>query len=68
MIAGEAARNVSPDIKERHPQVPWKRMAGTRDRLIHGYDDVRLDRVWRIATQEFPAVLPLVERLLPPES
>jgi uncharacterized protein len=59
-IVGEAARNVDPALRERHPSIPWKRMVGTRDRLVHGYDRVDLDTLWDIITLELP---PLVEGL-----
>jgi len=39
-IVGEAAKNVSPETRRRRPEIPWKEIAGTRDRLIHGYFDV----------------------------
>jgi len=44
-IVGEAGRAVSVDLRERHPEIPWAEIAGTRDRLIHGYFDVDLDIV-----------------------
>jgi uncharacterized protein with HEPN domain len=42
-IVGEAARSVSPELRNNHPELPWKQMAGTRDRLVHGYFDVDLE-------------------------
>ena len=57
---GEATRNVKPDLRERHPNVPWKRMVGTRDRLIHGYDRVDLNALWEIIKDDLP---PLIESL-----
>lgn len=47
-IVGEAAKGVSDTFRNRHPEIPWKEMAGARDRLIHGYFDVDLDIVWQI--------------------
>ncbi len=55
-ILGEAAKNLSEDIRARHPAVPWKSMAGARDRLIHHYFGVNLDIVWQIVSVELPQV------------
>lgn len=45
-ILGEAAKRVSETFRQRHPEVPWRKMAGTRDRVVHEYDRVSVDRVW----------------------
>jgi uncharacterized protein with HEPN domain len=49
-IIGEAAAKVSPEVQIKNSQIPWKEIVGTRNRLIHGYEDVDLDVVWQIAT------------------
>jgi len=59
-ILGEAAKNVSQDIKERTPKIAWRQMAGTRDRLTHAYFDVNLDIIWDIVNND---LTPLVEKL-----
>ena len=63
-IIGEAAKNVSAARRERYPQVPWKQMAATRDRLIHGYFDVDLDVLWEIVSGDLPSVVPELEEIL----
>lgn len=55
-ILGEAAKNLSEDFRAAHPDVPWKSMAGTRDRLIHHYFGVNLDIVWQIVSTELSKV------------
>lgn len=53
-IIGEAAAKVSPEVQARHSQIPWKDIVGTRNRLIHGYEDVDLDVVWQIISSDLP--------------
>ena len=55
-IIGEASKKLSPDIKEKHTNIPWKMIAGTRDRLIHGYFGVNIDVVWDIVTIDLPVL------------
>jgi uncharacterized protein with HEPN domain len=56
-IIGEAAKQVSAPLRLQHPSVPWRDMAGVRDRLIHDYSGVNLDIVWQIATTDLPDVM-----------
>ena len=51
-VIGEAIRGISPATREGHPEVPWKQIAGTRDRVIHGYFTVDLEIVWEIVDTE----------------
>lgn len=60
-VIGEAARRVSAQARAAHPEIPWDDIIGTRDRLIHGYDQVDLDILWDILELNLP---PLVEQLL----
>ena len=53
-IIGEAAKNISGAFKKKHRRIPWKELAGTRDRLIHHYFGVNFDIVWTIVKQELP--------------
>lgn len=45
-ILGEATKRLSPDLRLRHPDLPWRAMAGMRDVLIHAYDQVDIEEVW----------------------
>lgn len=63
-IVGEAARRVSPETRAIAPEIPWRQIAGTRDRLIHGYDDVDLDIVWTIVTRELRPLADSLGRLI----
>ena len=57
---GEAAKRVSPAFREHIPEIPWRRLAGFRDVLIHQYEGVDLEEVWKRIEQDLP---PLAERL-----
>jgi uncharacterized protein with HEPN domain len=63
-ILGEAARGVSAETKEAHPEIPWIEMAATRDRLIHGYFSVDVDIVWQIVRHDLPQVIRQIKALL----
>ena len=67
-IIGEAARNVSDRLRAEHPAIPWKSMAGVRDRLIHDYFGVNFDIVWEIISNDLPTVVDPLKRLLDEEA
>jgi uncharacterized protein with HEPN domain len=67
-VIGEAAGRVSKAYCAAHPEIPWREVTGLRHRLIHGYDDVRLDIVWRVATERLPPLIATLRPLIPPDS
>lgn len=63
-ILGEAAKNLSLDVRLEYSTVPWQNMARVRDRLIHHYFGVNMDIVWNIVVVELPAVAKQVAKIL----
>jgi uncharacterized protein with HEPN domain len=61
-VMGEAAKKVSAETRTAHPDVPWKDIAGMRDRVVHDYFGVSLDIVWDVVVNHIPALL----AVLPP--
>ena len=66
-IIGEAVKKMPPSIKKQHPQIPWKDMAGMRDKLIHEYFGVKTKVVWETIKQDIPPLKPLFQRILAEE-
>ena len=66
-VAGEAAFKLSPELRERHTEVPWIKIAGFRHRVVHDYFGLDLDAVWIIATREVPALRDAVITILATE-
>lgn len=67
-IIGEATKGLSPTLRERYAEIPWKNMAGLRDKLIHDYFGVNLDIVWQIIRDELPSLGVQVAKALGGES
>jgi len=63
-ILGEAAKSVSSQCRQQYPEIPWRQIAGTRNRLIHGYFDVDLDIVWKIVLEDLPPLVTQLEKVM----
>ena len=60
-VIGEAVKRLSKDFRAKYPDIPWTLVAGMRDHLIHGYDLVDWDEVWKTSTVDVPDLLHKVE-------
>jgi uncharacterized protein with HEPN domain len=63
-IIGEAAKKIPAKIKKEYSGIPWKDMAGMRDKLIHEYFGVDLKRVWRTIKEDVPSLKPKIKEVL----
>ena len=63
-VMGEATKNLSVQMRNKYPDVPWKDLAGVRDKLIHHYFGVNFDIVWNIVTVELPVLASQIEEIL----
>jgi uncharacterized protein with HEPN domain len=65
-IIGEAARRVSTSFKEAHPEIPWRRIIDQRNVLVHAYDEIVDDRIWRLTGTEIPLLVEQLGAVVPP--
>ena len=63
-IIGEATKNMSRDLKTKYPDVPWKIIAGMRDKLIHAYFGVKPVRVWEVTQKDIPKLKKQIAEIL----
>ena len=63
-IIGEAAKQIPAETKSMYPKIPWKQMAGIRDKIIHGYVYIKLEVLWDAVHLDLPTLKPLIKELL----
>lgn len=62
-VIGEAAKNLSDDIKNKYKNIPWKRIIGLRNIVIHGYFGIDLSIIWEIVTKNLQDIKPNIENI-----
>ena len=66
-VMGEAAGRVSRPFRNAHSEIPWRAIIAQRHVLAHDYDDIRAERIYRVATVHVPELIEKLEPLIPPE-
>jgi len=63
-VIGEAARRVSPEFRDDHPQIPWKEIVGMRSKVVHDYLNVDEDIIWSTIKYDLPPLVLELEKML----
>lgn len=63
-IIGEATKRLPISLRESYPDIPWRNMAGMRDRIVHGYDSINLSIVWQVVKADIPDLKPQIQQIL----
>lgn len=62
-IIGEATKSIPRDLKEKYPDISWKKMAGMRDKLVHEYFGIDKEILWEVAKNDIPALKPDIQKV-----
>ncbi len=65
-IIGEAARRVSEELKQEHPEIPWQQIISQRNVLIHEYGDIDYQKIWKVVSLDVPKLIDQIRPLIPP--
>lgn len=63
-VLGEAVKNIPFEFRDKHPDIPWRSIAGMRDVVIHQYFGVTISLVWKVATSDVPAIKEKIEKIM----
>jgi uncharacterized protein with HEPN domain len=63
-VTGEAAKKIPKALRDKYPDIPWKKMAGMRDKMIHEYFGIDVEILWKVAKKDLPSLKPIIEKML----
>ena len=63
-VIGEAVKHIPPGVRKKHPEIPWKIIAGMRDKLVHEYFGIRYDVVWETIELRLPSLRVAIKKIL----
>lgn len=63
-IIGEATKRLPISLREKYPDIPWRGMAGLRDRIVHEYDTVDMEILWAVVRDEIPRLRPQIQQII----
>ena len=66
-IMGEATKRLSTEFRTQHAEIAWKDMTGMREILIHEYDTIDFEEIWKVVKNDIPALIAQIEPLIPPD-
>jgi uncharacterized protein with HEPN domain len=64
LILGEASKRLSAEFRDKHPNIPWRQIAGMRNMLVHEYDQIDLDVLWDVTQNSIPKLLEKLSSLI----
>lgn len=67
-VLGETVKRVSTEFRDAHPEIPWRKITGLRNIVVHDYFHIDVRRAWKIASRDIPELIQTLEPLVPPES